>query len=233
MQAVILNSGTGTRMGNLTKEKPKCMIEIKADETIISRQLQLLSEHGIDKIVITTGPFEKKLIEYCSKVTETELVFVHNDKFRDTNYIYSLYLAQDKIEENFLLLHGDLVFERSILEKVLSFEESGVLVNFGSTLPEKDFKARVEMNFVKEIGISIFDSNCYFCLPFYKIREKLKNEWFKQINNFIISGKTNVYAENALNNILKYDLLKPITFEKELCAEIDDSEDLKNILGKI
>jgi len=233
MQAVILNSGTGSRMGNLTKEKPKCMIEIKKRETIISRQLKQLAKFGVDKILITTGPFEEALIEHCINITDTEILFVNNTQFKETNYIYSLYLAQDKIEDNFLLLHGDLVFENSILEKVLSFENSGVLVYFNAPLPEKDFKARIENEYIREIGISIFDKNCYFCLPFYKIRKELKIEWFNQIEKFVISGMKNVYAENALNKILKNELLMPIPFEKEFCAEVDDFEDLKKVKERI
>ena len=53
MKAVILNSGLGTRMGELTKEHPKCMTEIAPGETIVSRQLRLLSEAGIQEIVMT------------------------------------------------------------------------------------------------------------------------------------------------------------------------------------
>lgn len=46
MKALILNSGLGSRMGVLTSEHPKCMTEISAKETIISRQLLQLSAGG-------------------------------------------------------------------------------------------------------------------------------------------------------------------------------------------
>ena len=39
MKALILNSGKGSRMGNLTKDHPKCMTELASMETILSRQL--------------------------------------------------------------------------------------------------------------------------------------------------------------------------------------------------
>ena len=35
MKALILNSGLGHRMGDITKEHPKCMTEIDNSETII------------------------------------------------------------------------------------------------------------------------------------------------------------------------------------------------------
>ena len=47
MKALILNSGLGSRMGVLTSEHPKCMTEISSHETILSRQLNMIAEAGI------------------------------------------------------------------------------------------------------------------------------------------------------------------------------------------
>ena len=52
MKALIYNSGTGSRMGKLTEDKPKCLLPLPGGETILSRQLRLLaarvttSNHG-------------------------------------------------------------------------------------------------------------------------------------------------------------------------------------------
>lgn len=55
MNALILNSGLGSRMGELTKRQPKCMTEISSGETILSRQLHGLMLVGVQDVVITTG----------------------------------------------------------------------------------------------------------------------------------------------------------------------------------
>ena len=47
MKALILNSGLGSRMGVLTSDHPKCMTEISAKETILSRQLKQIADAGI------------------------------------------------------------------------------------------------------------------------------------------------------------------------------------------
>ena len=57
MKALILNSGLGHRMGVLTSEHPKCMTEITNKDTILSRQLKLISAAGIKEVVMTTGYF--------------------------------------------------------------------------------------------------------------------------------------------------------------------------------
>ena len=65
MKALILNSGLGRRMGVLTSEHPKCMTEISAKDTILSRQLKLIAEAGIKEVVMTTGYFDEILVNYC------------------------------------------------------------------------------------------------------------------------------------------------------------------------
>ena len=58
MKAIILNSGIGKRMGDLTANKPKCLVTLKDNETILASQLKTLKNTGIKKILITTGPLK-------------------------------------------------------------------------------------------------------------------------------------------------------------------------------
>ena len=68
MKALILNSGLGSRMGVLTSEHPKCMTEISANETILSRQLRQIADAGIEEVVMTTGLFDGVLVNYCQSL---------------------------------------------------------------------------------------------------------------------------------------------------------------------
>ena len=139
MKALILNSGMGTRMGVLTSEHPKCMTEVSLTETILSRQLNQLAEAGITEVVITTGLFEDVLRRYCESLElPLQYTFVHNERYRETNYIYSIYQARDALHDDILLMHGDLVFENAALDRVLQHEGSGMAVSSTLPLPEKD-----------------------------------------------------------------------------------------------
>ena len=68
MKALILNSGLGSRMGVLTSEHPKCMTEITARDTILSSQLRLIAEAGIEEVVMTTGYYDDVLVNYCESL---------------------------------------------------------------------------------------------------------------------------------------------------------------------
>ena len=145
-------------MGVLTSEHPKCMTEISPRETILSRQLTQLAEAGVKQVVITTGLFEQVLKDYCASLDlPLEYTFVHNPDYRITNYIYSIYLAREVLDDDILLMHGDLVFENEVLDKVLASETSCMTVSTTLPLPEKDFKAVLRDGKVVKVGVNFFE----------------------------------------------------------------------------
>lgn len=89
MKALILNSGMGSRMRELTATHPKCMTKLSSGETILSRQLTQLYNIGITDVVITVGYLDNVLMEYCNSLNMSlKIDFVKNDKYDRTNYIY-------------------------------------------------------------------------------------------------------------------------------------------------
>ena len=158
MKALILNSGLGSRMGDLTKEHPKCMTEIAPGETIVSRQLKMLCGAGIRDIVMTTGVFADVLQAYCGGLgLPARITYVLNPRCRETNYIYSIYCAREELDDDLLLMHGDLVFSRDVLAEMLASPVSCMAVSSAVPLPEKDFKAVTDGTLIRKVGIEFFD----------------------------------------------------------------------------
>jgi len=231
MKVIILNSGEGKRMGDLTDYKPKCMVNLNED-TILSRQLKQLRKHDLTDIIITTGPHERKLVKYTKKNSEDiDLEFVNNEKYAETNYIYSLYLTKDLVyNEDVVLMHGDLFFEDEIMDILLKNQDKSCgLINEVVSPPEKDFKAIISDGFVKKIGVDIEKDKGVLFQPFYFLKNTDFKKWMFSIEEFVDEGKTNVYAEDALNPLLENGKinLKGAKFKDELCMEIDTPEDLK------
>src|SRR5215471_14737831 len=52
--AVVLAGGLGTRLGNLTADCPKPLVDVKG-RPYLEHQLLLLKRHGITKILLLTG----------------------------------------------------------------------------------------------------------------------------------------------------------------------------------
>ena len=125
MKALILNSGLGSRMGVLTSEHPKCMTEVSSRETILSRQLKLIADAGIEEVVMTTGYYDGVLVNYCESLDlPLHFTFVKNPIYDQTNYIYSIYCAKDYLDDDIILMHGDLVFETEVFDRVVASKVS-------------------------------------------------------------------------------------------------------------
>lgn len=237
MIGLILNSGLGRRMGALTSEHPKCMTEIAPHETILSRQLKILSEAGVKNIVITTGYFDKILVDYCNSLgLDLNYTFVNNALFAETNYIYSIYCAREYLKDNdIILMHGDLVFEKDVFYKVFENNSSCITVSSTVELPEKDFKAVIENKKITKVGIEFFD-NAMAAQPLYKILKKDWQVWLDNIVNYCESGenaKRKCYAENAFNEVSEKLDIMPLDVENSLCNEIDTEEDLNSVSEKL
>ena len=233
VKALILNSGMGTRMGVLTSEHPKCMTEISPRETILSRQLRMVCEAGIGEAVITTGYFDGVLTDYCRSLDlPLKLTFVRNPDYRETNYIVSIDCAREYLDDDVLLMHGDLVFENAVLDAVMAHEGSCMAVSSTLPLPEKDFKAVLRDGQVLKVGIEFFE-NAVAAQPLYKLEKSEWAKWRDAIHAFCERGERKVYAENALNSLEGACAIDALDVKDLLCAEIDSAEDLAKVSGQL
>ena len=234
MKALILNSGLGHRMGVLTSEHPKCMTEITSRDTILSRQLRLIADAGIDEVVMTTGYYNEILVNYCHSLgLPLHFTFVNNPLYDKTNYIYSIYCAKDELYgDDIVLMHGDLVFEESVFERVLASDGSCMTVSSTLPLPEKDFKAVIHGGRIEKVGIEFF-TDAMAAQPLYKIDAADFKVWLDEICAFCESDNRKCYAENAFNQVSDRCRIVPLDFTDALCAEIDTPEDLAVVSARV
>ena len=234
MKALILNSGRGTRMGVLTSEQPKCMTEVSPKETILSRQLQMLSQAGVEEVVVTTGYFDAVLVNYAQSLDlPIQITYVQNERYDETNYIYSIYCAREYLEDDdVLMLHGDMVFENTVLDDVLAFDASCMTVSSTVPVPEKDFKAVIRNDKIVSVGVEFF-GEAKAAQPLYKLKKDDWKLWLSEIIRFCENGDVSCYAEKALNCVTGEMALRPLEVENRLCQEIDNPEDLGIVSAKL
>lgn len=237
MKALILNSGLGHRMGVLTSEHPKCMTEISTMETILSRQLKLIADAGIIEVVMTTGYFDKVLVNYCKSLElPLHYTFVNNPIYDKTNYIYSIYCAKEYLKDSdIILMHGDLVFESSVFDQVVNYDHSCMTVSSTLELSGKDFKAVVHNGQIEKIGIEFFN-DAMTAQPLYKIKAADWKIWLENIIAFCESGeeaKRKCYAETAFNEVSDKCKIATLDFQNALCSEIDTPEELVMVSARV
>ena len=233
MKALILNSGLGSRMGALTSEHPKCMTEISSRDTILSRQLRQIANAGIEEVVMTTGYYDGVLVKYCQDLElPVHFTFVNNPIYDKTNYIYSIYCAKEYLDDDIILMHGDLVFENEVFDRVVSSQVSCMTVSSTLPLPEKDFKAQVVNGMVMKVGVNIFNE-AMEAQALYHLKRDDWRVWLDKIIEFCDNDNRKVYAENALNELNGAANIHALDVENLLCSEIDNPEDLAVVTAKL
>lgn len=236
MQAVILAAGMGKRLKDLTSDNTKCMVKVNG-VTMVERMLSQLDSLKLSKIVIVIGYEGHKLVDFINTLDiKTNIEYVENAIYYKTNNIYSLYLAKDYLlEEDTLLLESDLIFEDSILEKIINhpypnlavvdkFESwmDGTVVtldgddNIKRFIPNKQFSFEEIPEYYKTVNIYKFSkefSSSHY-VPFLEAYSKAlgNNEYYEQVLRVI--------------TLLDKPEIKAIRLDNDLWYEIDDVQDL-------
>lgn len=117
MRIIILAAGQGTRLKNLTKSIPKCMVKLN-NKPIIEYQLELFAKHGQEDINIITGYLEEK-IQYDSI---NKFVNLNFDK---TNMVHTLFCANELFDgdDDILISYGDIVFNETVFKKIVNSKD--------------------------------------------------------------------------------------------------------------
>ena len=115
MILVVLASGRGSRLRRLTKDNPKCMIEINNNKTLLDYIARVF--FLFKKIIIVTGYKKKIIVNKLKNVKNIE--FVYNKNYLTTNMVESLMLAKPKIKKkDLIVIYSDILFDFSILKKL-------------------------------------------------------------------------------------------------------------------
>lgn len=183
---------------------------------------------------MTTGYYDQILIEYCNFLNlPLKFTFVNNPIYDKTNYIYSIYCAKDYLlDDDIVLMHGDLVFEDTIFDAVVESEKSVMTVSSTVTLPKKDFKAVIKEGKIVKVGTEFFD-NAMSAQPLYKLNKEDWKVWLDKITEYCESDNRKCYAENAFNEVSDMCNIYPLDVKHSLCAEIDTPEDLAIVSAKL
>ena len=119
MKAVIIAAGVGSRLGELTKEIPKPLIDVNG-KSIIERQINSFRKFGINEIIVITGyqnhKFHLENIEY-----------VFNPDYADVEQAFSLLTARKQINDDVIISFGDIIFEDKILKQIMDTDNDIVI----------------------------------------------------------------------------------------------------------
>lgn len=117
-RAIVL-AASGGDLGELTRDKPKCMIDVRGS-SLLERQVATFADCGVRDVTVVRG-FAKEAVAVPGIKT------VDNDRHADTGEAFSLAQAREILSGELVVAYGDVLFRSYILESLLSSKADVVL----------------------------------------------------------------------------------------------------------
>jgi phosphoenolpyruvate phosphomutase len=118
--AIILAAGFEPGLLPLIEDRPKALLDIKG-KTILERQIEAMNACRIKDIAVVRG-YQKE------KFTLPNVRYYDNERYEKNFDLASLFCAESELQGRCLVLYGDILFDRSILEKLLQSDQDISLV---------------------------------------------------------------------------------------------------------
>ncbi len=237
MQAIMLAAGKGSRLGKLTKNNTKCMLEINGI-SLLERTIIALKKAKINKLILVVGYKADNLKKYIKDKKldkKIDIEYVENKDYDTTNNIYSLYLAKDYFyKDDTILLESDIIYDENLIKELIKsdYENAVVVSKYQQWMDGTVVTIDEDDNITEFIEKANFDygkiDNYYKTVNIYKFsKEYLVNYYLPFLRAYIEAYGKNDYYELVLKVIssISKSGLKAYKLNDELWYEIDDCQD--------
>jgi choline kinase len=228
MTVVLLAAGVGSRLRPLTSTRPKCLLPL-GGIPLLERTLRSLSGTGIRRCLLVTGYYHEMVENFVRGLgLPITLSFIHNPEYETTNNSHSLRLVEgENLQEGFLLMDADIVFDPRVVERLLaSPHEDALLVRHTKTLGEEEVKVQLDsaqrvLRIGKDVEITLAAGESVGI-------EKFSGRTASRL--FAVLGRRNnkdEFYEAAFQEMIDSGVvMHAVACEPYVCMEIDTPDDL-------
>lgn len=119
MKAIILGAGQGRRLLPLTESLPKCCLVLNGKK-MLEWQLEAMAAVGIEEVVVVTGFAHHVVENVVGQVTSIPVRCLYNPFFALSDNLGTCWVARAEMNQPFVLINGDTLFEPAVLERLLT-----------------------------------------------------------------------------------------------------------------
>ncbi|MBI2186020.1 MAG: phosphocholine cytidylyltransferase family protein [Acidobacteria bacterium] len=221
--AIILAAGNGHRMGRLTIDRPKCLLEV-GGEPLIERLLSGLAECGIHDVTVVVGYHGARLQARLGD----RVRYVENDRYRETNSLYSLWLACDRLSHGALVLNSDVLVPTSLIERLLRSQgEDAVLVDRRTGLGPEEMKVKLRDDLVIDFSKGLRrDHADGENVGIAKFGPEGGRRLIDHLDCLVAAGHVQAWAPLAFRALAREWPLRAVTTDSAPWIELDFPDDL-------
>jgi choline kinase len=156
MKAIILSAGQGRRLRPLTEDTPKCLLPVRGSEPVLEVQLRALTEAGVEEAVVFTGFGASQVEDFVAARSpgEIRVTTIYNPFFAISDNLATCWLARDQMQDEFLILNGDTLFEPSVARRLLAADDSPLTlaINEKAEYDDDDMKVSLKGSRLVAVG---------------------------------------------------------------------------------
>ena len=232
--ALLLAAGLGCRLAPLTDALPKCLVSVSG-VPILERLVRSLDGHGFERLVIVTGYKAEMIRDYLGESFGGIAVeYIVSPLFATTNNIYSLWLARHLIDEPFLLVESDVVFDEQLLAPLLQPDRIAVsrqLPWMSGTTVTLDGDGKVSAFYPPPPGVygqHCTDADHFMAVNICSLARDTWGEVCERLDRHVAAGQTGFFYESVFEEMTADGsmALAAVIFPAERWYEIDTPADL-------
>jgi choline kinase len=232
--ALLLAAGLGSRLAPLTDAVPKCLVAMSG-VPILERLVRALDGHGFERLVIVTGYRAETIRGYLGeRFGGIAIEYILSPLFATTNNIYSLWLARQLIDEPFLLLESDVVFDEQLLAPLLQPERIAVsrqLLWMGGTTVTLNGDGNVDAFYPPPPGVygqHCTDAGHFMAVNICSLARDTWGQVRERLDFHVAAGQTGEFYESVFEEMAAEGSMSPkaVLFPADRWYEIDTPADL-------
>ncbi|MBL1142892.1 MAG: phosphocholine cytidylyltransferase family protein [Proteobacteria bacterium] len=240
MKAIILAAGIGNRLGDLSDNKPKSLLEFEG-KSLLKRHLEILIANQIEELTIVTG-YQSDMIKEHLEDSALPINYIYNERYTEGSLI-SLNCAQELLfsEPEFILMDADVLYDQEMIHRLVNTTISNCLLLDRDFVPgDEPVKICVNkdgrMNeFRKKIAPDLDFKIQGESIGFFKFNKLIGTSLLGRINDYLAKGENDTPYEEAIRDLL---LTYPEQFGYEDVTgvpwiEIDFPEDIDRAKNEI
>jgi choline kinase len=233
--ALLLAAGLGIRLAPLTDAVPKCLLSV-GGVSILERLLRCLDAHGFERLVIVTGFKAETIRAYLGEsFGGIAIEYLVSPLFETTNNIYSLWLARHLIDEPFLLVESDLVFDQQLLAPLLEPDRIAVSRQspwMSGTTVTLNGDGNVSAFYPLPTGVyaqHCTDAGHFMAVNICSLARDTWGEVCAHLDHYVAAGRTGCFYESVFEEMAAAGCMAPaaVIFPADRWYEIDTPADLE------
>jgi choline kinase len=236
MKAIVLSAGQGRRLLPLTAREPKCLLAVDGQRPVLQLQLEALARCGVERATVVVGFGARQVEDFVGStpIPGLQVDTLYNPFYALSDNLATCWLGRHLMDDDFLLLNGDTIFEDPVLVRLLDAGPQAIAVTIDekACYDDDDMKVSVDSDgqllaIGKRLEPELVNGESIGLLRFRGSGPKL----FRQALEATIRapGALQAWYLSVINEIAQEAAVGTVSVRGMWWREIDSPEDLEEV----